>query len=86
MAGGAAYDVFQALGVALDGFMFGRKADLAEVDQIARRLGLDRNEASDRLHDIKEGAGLRGRKVKIDSDGTVRDPVSGDELGNLCDD
>jgi hypothetical protein len=65
--------------------MFARKSDLREVDEIARRLGIDRDLASKRLHMLKRKAGLRGKSVEIGEDGTLTDPVSGEEIGNICD-
>jgi hypothetical protein len=46
---------------------------------------MDRWQLGERLHVIKEAAGLGGAdRVSIEDDGTVRDD-SGDEIGNLYD-
>jgi hypothetical protein len=49
-------------------------------------------ELRERAHELRlvsaadaAGAGIPGPPVDIDDDGTVRDPVSGEEIGNICD-
>lgn len=57
---------------------------------VARQLGLDEYELGDRLHAIKEGAGLGGAdRVSIWDDGAVTDDNAVDDedvwIGNLRD-
>jgi len=62
-----------------------RKADTREVDRIARDLGIPRELVRNALERIKKAARWRG-DVIVEPDGTVRDDVNGDELGNIHDD
>jgi hypothetical protein len=56
------------------------------VDAAARRLGLERNVAGDRSHEITENWLLPVRNVIPDEDGNVIEPVSDEEMGNICGD
>ncbi len=65
---------------------FVRKADTRQVDQIARELGIARELVRNAIEKIKKAAGLRpNENVDILPDGTVRDPVSGDDIGHIED-
>jgi hypothetical protein len=58
----------------------------AQLDRsfVATELGLDVHDLSDRLHRIKEAAGIRGSSVWIClDDGEVYDPLNGEDIGNL---
>ncbi len=68
------------------GNWFVRKADTRQVDQIARELGIARELVRNAIEKIKKAAGLRpNENVDILPDGTVRDPVSGDDIGHIED-
>jgi RHS repeat-associated protein len=68
------------------GNWFARKADTRQVDQIARDLGLPRELVRNAIEKIKKAAGLRpNENVDLLPDGTVRDPVSGDDIGHIED-
>lgn len=60
-----------------------REKDL--LKHLSDSLGIPWKKLSDELHKIKKAAGLKGREVDIAPDGTVFDPVSGEEIGNLTD-
>jgi hypothetical protein len=52
---------------------------------VAGQLGMARRTLGNRLHKIKQAAGLSGAdRVSIEEDGTVRND-RGDEIGNLHD-
>jgi RHS repeat-associated protein len=60
-----------------------REKDL--LKHLADVFGVPWKQLSDELHKIKKNAGLKGKSVDIAPDGTVTDPVSGEEIGNICD-
>jgi hypothetical protein len=68
-----------------DGLVFSTASEKKQLKHASETLGIPLGELGDALHAIKHAAGLKGKSVPIDPDGTVRDPVSGEEIGNLLD-
>jgi len=57
----------------------------AQLKELSGKLKIPVRDLSKSLHKIKDAAGIPGPTVTIDDDGTVRDPVSGEDIGNICD-
>ena len=59
--------------------------ETSNFNHAVKKLGLDKNKASDALHDMKQGAGLKGAdNVWINTEtGAVRAQVNGEVIGNL---
>ncbi|HKU45034.1 MAG TPA: RHS repeat-associated core domain-containing protein, partial [Polyangiales bacterium] len=74
-----------AIGQAWDRVFSDNAAEKRQLKELGRILGKSVDELSDSLHKIKKAAGLRGKSVDIAPDGTVTDPVSGEDIGNICD-
>lgn len=78
----------EALGRGLNSLVdllsFNKRED-RQIKHLADLLGIPRQRLSDELHRIKKKAGLRGRATDLLDDGTVIDPVSGEPIGNVCD-
>jgi RHS repeat-associated protein len=74
-----------ALSQAWDRVFSDNAAEKQQLKELARILGKTLKDVSDALHKIKKAAGIRGKSVDIAPDGTVTDPASGDDIGNICD-
>lgn len=61
--------------------------ETGNVNHAFRKLGVDRNEGSDILHQLKRAAGLRGGdNVWINTEtGAVRSQQNGEVIGNILD-
>jgi RHS repeat-associated protein len=68
-----------------DHLWYSKSSEDAQIKHLAELLNIPERDLSAELHRIKKSTGLRGRAVPIDVDGTVRDPVSGEEIGNVLD-